>query len=154
MELKVGDKAPTFKLKNQDGKTISLSDLKGKPVVLYFYPKDDTSGCTKEACNFRDEFPKFGKMKAEIIGISADSVESHKKFAQKYKLPFNLLSDEKKDVIEKYGVWQEKSMYGRKYMGIVRTTFIIDSSGKISKIFPKVKVDQHNEEVMEALKEL
>jgi thioredoxin-dependent peroxiredoxin len=154
MELKVGDKAPTFKLKNQDGKTISLSDLKGKPVVLYFYPKDDTSGCTKEACNFRDEFPKFGKMKAEIIGISADSVESHKKFAEKYKLPFNLLCDEQKDVIEKYGVWQEKSMYGRKYMGIVRTTFIIDSSGKISKIFPKVKVDQHNEEVMEALKEL
>jgi len=154
MELKVGDKAPTFKLKNQDGKTISLSDLKGKPVVLYFYPKDDTSGCTKEACNFRDEFPKFGKMKAEIIGISADSVESHKKFAEKYKLPFNLLSDEQKEVIEKYGVWQEKSMYGRKYMGIVRTTFIIDSSGKISKIFPKVKVDQHNEEVMEALKEL
>jgi len=154
MVLKVGDKAPTFKLKNQDGKTISLSDLKGQPVVLYFYPKDDTSGCTKEACNFRDEFPKFGKMKAEIIGISADSVESHKKFAEKYKLPFNLLSDEKKDSIEKYGVWQEKSMYGRKYMGIVRTTFIIDSSGKISKIFPKVKVDNHNSEVMEALKEL
>jgi len=154
MALKVGDKAPLFKLKNQDGKTISLSDLKGKPVVLYFYPKDDTSGCTKEACNFRDEFPKFGKMKAEIIGISADSVESHKKFAEKYKLPFNLLSDEKKEVIKKYGVWQEKSMYGKKYMGIVRTTFIIDSSGKIRKIFPKVKVDNHNKEVMETLKEM
>ena len=135
MELKVGDKAPSFKLKNQDGKTISLSDFKGKPIVLYFYPKDDTSGCTKEACNFRDEFPKFGKMKAEIIGVSADSVESHKKFATKYKLPFNFLSDEKKEMIEKYGVWQEKSMYGRKYMGIVRTTFIIDASGKISKYF-------------------
>jgi peroxiredoxin Q/BCP len=154
MSLKVGDKAPSFKLKNQDGETISLSDLKGKAVVLYFYPKDDTSGCTKEACNFRDEFPKFGKMNAEIIGISADSVESHKKFAKKYGLPFNLLSDEKKDTLEKYGVWQEKSMYGKKYMGIVRTTFIIDSSGKITKIFPKVKVDNHNEEVMEALKEL
>jgi peroxiredoxin Q/BCP len=154
MAIKVGDKAPSFKLKNQDGKTISLSDLKGKPIVLYFYPKDDTSGCTKEACNFRDEFPKFGKMKAEIIGISADSIESHKKFAEKYKLPFNLLSDEKKEVIEKYGVWQEKSMYGKKYMGIVRTTFIIDASGKIGKIFPKVKVDNHNKEVMEALKEL
>ena len=154
MALKVGDKAPSFKLKNQDGKIISLSDLKGKPIVLYFYPKDDTSGCTKEACNFRDEFPKFGKMKAEIIGVSADSVESHKKFAQKYKLPFNLLSDEKKDVVEKYGVWQEKSMYGKKYMGIVRTTFIIDAKGKISKIFPKVKVDNHNQEIMEALKEL
>jgi len=154
MALKVGDKAPAFKLKNQDAKTISLADLKGKPIVLYFYPKDDTSGCTKEACNFRDEFPKFGKMNAEIIGISADSVESHKKFAEKYNLPFNLLSDEKKEVIEKYGVWQEKSMYGRKYMGIVRTTFIVDPSGKISKIFPKVKVEEHNKEVMEALKEL
>jgi len=154
MELKVGHKAPSFKLKNQDGKTISSSDLKGKPIVLYFYPKDDTSGCTKEACNFRDEFPKFGKMKAEIIGVSADSVESHKKFTEKYKLPFNLLSDEKKEVVEKYGVWKEKNMYGRKYMGIVRTTFIIDASGKISNIFPKVKVDKHNQEVMEALKEL
>jgi len=154
MALQLGDKAPSFKLKNQNNKLISLSELKGKPVVLYFYPKDDTSGCTKEACNFRDEFPKFGKMKAEIIGISADSVESHKKFAEKYKLPFNLLSDEKKEVIEKYGVWQEKSMYGRKYMGIVRSTFIIDEKGKISKIFPKVKVNEHNKEVMEALKEL
>ena len=154
MALKIGDKAPAFKLKNQDGELISLSDLKEKPVVLYFYPKDDTPGCTKEACNFRDEFPKFGKMKAEIIGISADSVESHKKFAEKYKLPFNLLSDEKKEVIEKYGVWQQKSMYGKKYMGIVRTTFIIDASGKIRNIFPKVKVDEHNKEVMEALKEL
>ena len=154
MSLKVGDKAPAFKLKNQDGETISLSDLKGKPIVLYFYPKDDTSGCTKEACNFRDEFPKFGKMKAEIVGVSADSVESHKKFAEKYKLPFNLLSDEKKEVLEKYGVWQEKSMYGKKYMGIVRTTFIIDSTGKIQKIFSKVKVDNHNKEVMEALKDL
>ena len=154
MALKVGDKAPSFKLKNQDGKVISLADLKGKPIVLYFYPKDDTPGCTKEACNFRDEFPKFGKMKAEIIGVSIDSVESHKKFANKYKLPFNLLSDEKKEVVEKYGVWQEKSMYGKKYMGIVRTTFIIDGQGKIRKIFEKVKVDEHNQEVMEALKEL
>ena len=154
MAVSVGDKAPSFKLKNQDAKVISLADLKGKPIVLYFYPKDDTSGCTKEACNFRDEFPKFGKMKAEIIGVSADSVESHKKFANKYKLPFNLLSDEKKEVVEKYGVWQEKSMYGKKYMCIVRTTFIIDSEGKINKIFPKVKVEEHNKEVVEALKEL
>ena len=154
MALEVGDKAPSFKLKNQDGKTISLTDLKGKPIVLYFYPKDDTSGCTKEACNFRDEFPKFGKMKAEIIGVSADSIESHKKFAEKYKLPFDLLSDESKEIVEKYGVWKEKNMYGRKYMGIVRTTFIIDAQGKIRKIFEKVKVDEHNKEVMEALKEL
>ena len=154
MALKVGDKAPAFKLKNQDGELISLSDLKGKPVVLYFYPKDDTPGCTKEACNFRDEFPKFGKLKAEIIGISTDSVDSHKKFADKYKLPFNLLADEKKEIVEKYDVWKEKNMYGKKYMGIERTTFIIDVNGKISKIFPKVKVDDHNNEVMEALKEL
>ena len=154
MALNVGDKAPSFKLKNQDAKVISLAELKGKPIVLYFYPKDDTPGCTKEACNFRDEFPKFGKMKAEIIGVSIDSVESHKKFADKYKLPFNLLSYEKKEVVEKYGVWQEKSMYGKKYMGIVRTTFIIDTEGKINKIFPKVKVEEHNKEVIEALKEL
>lgn len=154
MSLEVGDKAPSFKLKNQDGKTISLADLKGKPIVLYFYPKDDTPGCTKEACNFRDEFPKFGKLKAEIIGISVDSVESHKKFAEKYKLPFNLLADEKKEVVEKYGVWKEKNMYGKKYMGIERTTFIIDGNGKIAKIFPKVKVDDHNKEVIDALKEL
>jgi len=154
MVLEVGDRAPAIKLKNQDGEIISLSDLKGKPVVLYFYPKDDTSGCTKEACNFRDEFPKFGKLNAEIIGISADSVDSHKKFADKYKLPFNLLADEKKEIVEKYGVWKEKNMYGRKYMGIERTTFIIDANGKISKIFPKVKVDDHNKEIMDALKEL
>jgi len=154
MALNVGDKAPSFKLKNQDAKVISLSDLKGKPIILYFYPKDDTPGCTKEACNFRDEFPKFGKMKAEIIGVSIDSVESHKKFADKYKLPFNLLADEKKEVVEKYGVWKEKNMYGKKYMGIERTTFIINTEGKISKIFPKVKVEEHNKEVMEALKEL
>ena len=154
MALKVGDKAPSFKLKNQDEKVISLADQKGKTIVLYFYPKDDTSGCTREACNFRDEFPKFGKMKAEIIGVSADSVESHKKFAEKYNLPFNLLSDEKKEVVEKYGVWKEKNMYGKKYMGIERTTFIIDPSGKISNIFPKVKVEEHNKEVMKALKEL
>lgn len=154
MALKVGDKAPAFKLKNQDEETISLSRLKGKPVVLYFYPKDDTPGCTKEACNFRDEFPKFGKLKAEIIGISTDSVKSHKKFAEKYGLPFNLLADEKKEVVEKYGVWKEKNMYGRKYLGIERTTFIINSDGRIANIFPKVKVDEHNKEVMEALKEL
>ena len=154
MALEVGDRAPAFKLKNQDGDIISLSDLKGKPVVLYFYPKDDTSGCTKEACNFRDEFPKFGKLKAEIIGISTDSVDSHKKFADKYKLPFNLLADEKKEIVEKYGVWKEKNMYGRKYMGIERTSFIINADGKINKIFPKVKVDGHNQEVMDALKEL
>lgn len=150
--LKEGHKAPLFKLKDQNGEVISLGSFKGKNVVLYFYPKDDTSGCTKEACNFRDEFPKFSKIDAIILGVSPDSVESHEKFAEKYKLPFNLLSDEKREVLEKYDVWQEKSMYGKKYMGVVRTTFIINEKGIIKKIFPKVKVDDHNNEVMEALK--
>ena len=148
----VGKKAPDFKLKDQFGKTVALNDYKGKNVVLYFYPKDNTSGCTAEACNFRDEFPAFGKLDAVILGVSPDSVESHRKFAEKYKLPFTLLSDEKKEVLEKYGVWKEKSMYGKKYMGVERTTFIIDGSGKIKKIFAKVKVPDHNKEVMEALK--
>lgn len=150
--LEAGKKAPDFSLYNQDEKKISLTDFIGKEIILYFYPKDDTSGCTKEACSFRDDFPKFSKSDAVIIGISPDSVKSHKKFAEKYKLPFNLLADEEKKVLEKYGVWKEKSMYGRKYMGVERTTFIIDKKGKIKKIFNKVKVDMHNKEVMEALK--
>ena len=150
--LEEGKKAPIFKLKDQTGEVISLDSLIGKNVVLYFYPKDDTSGCTKEACNFRDELPKFSKLDAVILGVSPDSVESHKKFAVKYKLPFSLLSDEKKEILEKYGVWQEKSMYGKKYMGVVRTTVVIDDKGIIKKIFPKVKVEDHNAEVMEALK--
>ena len=154
MSIKMGLKAPSFKLNNQDGKKVSLTDFKGKNIVLYFYPKDNTSGCTKEACNFRDEFPKFGKLNAVILGVSPDSVESHLKFKNKYKLPFDLLSDEKKEVLKKYHVWKEKSMYGRKYMGVERTTFIVDGNGKIAKIFPKVKVDKHNAEVMGALKEL
>ena len=147
-----GKKAPDFKLKNQDGKTISLSDYKGKNVVLYFYPRDNTSGCTKEACNFRDEFPKFKNTDAVILGVSPDSVDSHKKFAEKYDLPFTLLSDEGKNVLEKYGVWKEKSMYGKKYMGVERTTVVIDENGKVKKIFSKVKVDGHNKEVLDALK--
>lgn len=147
-----GKKAPDFKLQNQEGKTISLNEYKGKKVILYFYPKDDTPGCTKEACNFRDEFPKFGNIDAVILGVSPDSVASHKKFAEKYRLPFNLLSDEKKEVIENYGVWKQKNMLGKKYMGVERTTVVIDEEGKIKKIFPKVKVDGHNAEVLEALK--
>lgn len=150
--LTEGKKAPSFKLKDQNGEVVSSDSLKGKNVVLYFYPKDDTPGCTIEACNFRDEFPKFKKIDAVILGVSPDSIESHKKFAAKFKLPFSLLSDEKKEVCEKYGVWQEKSMYGKKYMGVVRTTVIIDKEGKVKKIFPKVKVEGHNEEVMAALK--
>ena len=149
-----GKKTPAIKLKNQDGKIVSLNDFKDHNIVLYFYPKDNTSGCTKEACNFRDEFPKFGKLDAVIIGVSPDSVESHKKFAEKYNLPFDLLSDEKKEVVRKYDVWKEKNMYGRKYMGIVRSTFIIDKNKKIRKIFSKVKVADHNKEVMEAIKEI
>jgi peroxiredoxin Q/BCP len=149
--IEIGKKAPDFELKDQDENSVSLDDFKGKEIILYFYPKDDTSGCTAEACNFRDEFPKFGKLNTVIIGISPDSVESHKKFADKYNLPFLLLSDENKTVLESYGVWKEKSMYGRKFMGVERTTFIIDEESKIKKIFPKVKVEGHNKEVMEAL---
>jgi peroxiredoxin Q/BCP len=149
-----GKKAPAITLNDQDGKKVSLNDFKGKNIVIYFYPKDNTSGCTLEACNFRDEFPKFGKLNAVILGISPDSVESHKKFADKYNLPFRLLSDERRTVLEEYGVWKEKSMYGRKYMGVERSTFIIDKTGKIRKIFRKVKVANHNEEVMTALKDL
>jgi thioredoxin-dependent peroxiredoxin len=151
--LEVGKKAPDFSLFNQDEKKITLEDYLGKNVILYFYPKDDTSGCTKEACSFRDNIPKFSKADAVILGISPDSVKSHKKFSEKYKLPFNLLADEEKKVIEKYGVWKEKSMYGRKYMGVERTTFIIDEKGTIKKIFNKVKVDGHENEVLEALKD-
>ena len=150
--LEEGKKAPDFKLKDQDGKIISLRDYKGKNVVLYFYPKDDTPGCTKEACSFRDELPRFGKIDAVILGVSPDSVDSHKKFAQKFELPFTLLSDENKKVVEAYDVWKEKNNYGKKYMGVERTTFVIDKEGKIKKIFNKVKVDGHSEEVMEALK--
>ncbi|HED07740.1 MAG TPA: thioredoxin-dependent thiol peroxidase [Ignavibacteria bacterium] len=150
--LEEGKKAPQFTLKDQSGKSVSLKDFLGKKVVLYFYPKDDTPGCTKEACNFRDDFKEIKKENAVILGVSADSETRHKKFVEKYKLPFTLLSDENKKVLEKYGVWQEKSMYGRKYMGIVRSTFIIDEKGKLKKIFPKVKVTNHNKEVLEALR--
>lgn len=150
--LKEGSKAPAFTLPNEKGKKVSLKDFEGKKVVLYFYPKDMTSGCTKEACDFRDAHPDFKKIKAVVLGISPDSIDSHKKFAEKYELPFTLLSDENKKVLEKYGVWKEKSMYGRKYMGVERTTIIIDEKGKIQKIFPKVKVKGHVDEVLEELR--
>jgi peroxiredoxin Q/BCP len=152
--VREGNKAPAITLKDQDGTKVTLNDFKGKNVVLYFYPKDNTSGCTKEACNFRDDFPKFGQLNAVILGVSPDSVESHKKFSGKYDMPFKLLSDEKKEIVEKYGVWKEKSMYGRKYMGVERSTFIIDKDGKVKRVFRKVKVADHNKEVTEALKEL
>jgi len=151
--LKDGISAPDFSLSDSNGKKVSLNDFHGKKVILYFYPKDMTSGCTQEACDFRDQFPNFKKLKAVVIGISPDSAASHKKFEDKYELPFILLSDDKKQVVKKYGVWKEKSMYGKKYMGVERTTFIIDEQGKILKIFPKVKVNGHVEEVLQLLKE-
>ena len=150
-ELKVGSKAPDFTLPTGDNAAVSLKDFRGKRVVLYFYPKDDTSGCTKEACSFRDDFSRFKQKGAVIIGVSPDSPGSHQKFSSKYDLPFTLASDEKKEVVKKYGVWQEKSMYGRKYMGVVRTTFVIDKGGYILAIFPKVKVDGHAAELLAML---
>ena len=151
--LEEGKQAPEIKLKDQDGNTVSLDEFKGQKVVVYFYPKDDTTGCTKEACRFRDEFPRFEKLEIKVIGISPDSIESHKKFADKYNLPFTLLSDEGKEVLEAYDVWKQKSMYGRNYMGVERTTYIVDENGKIEKVFPKVKVENHIEEVLKALNE-
>jgi len=149
--LKVGAKAPEFSLQTGDGREMHLKELKGMKVVLYFYPKDNTSGCTKEACAFNESLKVLEKKGAVVIGVSADSVASHKQFAEKYGLTFPLLSDEKKEMIKKYGVWKEKSMYGKKYMGIERTTFVIDEKGMIARIFPKVKVDGHVEEVLAQL---
>ena len=152
--LQEDKKAPAISLLDGEGNERTLKEFLGKKVVLYFYPKDMTPGCTTESCDFRDALPNFSKLDAAIIGVSPDSVARHKKFAEKYKLPFTLLSDEKKIVLENYGVWQEKNMYGRKYMGVVRTTVIIDEKGTVRKIFPKVKVKGHVEEVYDFLKEL
>ena len=149
--VKVGSRAPEFSLPNEQGKVVKLSELKGKAIVLFFYPKDDTSGCTKEACSFRDGLEAIRKKGALIMGMSADSVASHQKFSHKYDLNFPLLSDESKAVLQAYGVWKEKSMYGRKYMGIERTTVVIAKDGIISHVFPKVKVEGHYEEVLAAL---
>lgn len=149
--LKVGDKAPDFSLVADNGEKVSLKDYKGKKVVLYFYPKDMTSGCTQEACDFRDNIKRIEKKNAVVIGVSPDDTKSHNKFKDKYELPFTLLSDETKTMLKDYGVWQEKSMYGRKYMGVVRTTFIIDEKGKIEKIYEKVKVPGHIDEILNEL---
>jgi peroxiredoxin Q/BCP len=154
MSLSVGDTAPDFTLPTDGGGTVSLSALKGKKVILYFYPKDDTSGCTAEACSFRDGLPYFTGADAVIIGLSKDSVSSHDKFKKKYELPFILASDEASDVCERYGTWVEKSMYGRKYMGIERATFLIGADGKIAEIWHKVKVPGHSDEVLKAVKAL
>lgn len=150
-KIEAGEKAPDFKLLSDEGQQVSLSDFRGKKVVLYFYPKDMTPGCTKEACSFSDGSEAIAKLNGIVLGISADSPESHKKFKEKHHLTFPLLSDVNKEVIQAYGVWKEKSLYGRKFMGIERTTFIIDEEGKIIKIFTKVKVEGHLEEVLKAL---
>lgn len=149
--LKVGSRAPAFSLLNEKGQVVKLSDLKGKKIVLFFYPKDNTPGCTQEACSFRDGLQAIRKKGAVVLGVSADSVASHQKFSQKFDFNFPLLSDESKAMIQAYGVWKEKSMYGRKYMGIERTTVLIAKDGTISHVFPKVKVEGHYEEVLEAL---
>jgi peroxiredoxin Q/BCP len=151
--LKPGDKAPDFSTIDDQGNAVSLKALRGKKVVLYFYPKDNTSGCTKQACELRDNYKKFDKLDAVVLGVSPDPQKSHTKFKTKFDLPFPLLVDEEKKIIEAYDVWHEKSMYGIKFMGVVRTTFIIDEKGKISHVFPKVKVPDHLELVMQALKE-
>ena len=154
MSIEIGDKAPDFTLSTDGNGKVTLSKLRGQKVVLYFYPKDDTTGCTAEACGFRDSFPKFGRIEAAVIGISKDSVASHDKFKKKYELPFMLGSDSDGKVCEAYGVWVEKSMYGRKYMGIERATFLIDEKGVIRHIWRKVKVPGHVEEVLAAVKAL
>ena len=152
MTLEIGAKAPAFSMKTDGNGKVSLSELKGKNVVLYFYPKDDTSGCTAEACGFRDQLPKFKKLDAVVIGVSRDSVESHDKFKKKYDINFTLGSDETGKVTEDYGVWVEKSMYGRTYMGVERATFLIDEKGKLLQVWRKVRVKGHVEDVLAAAK--
>jgi peroxiredoxin Q/BCP len=150
----VGDKAPAFTLAADDGSKVKLADLKGNPVVLYFYPRDDTPGCTKEACAFRDRTKELTKLGAKVLGVSTDDVASHVKFRDKFKLNFPLLADTDHEVAEKYGAWREKNMYGKKSMGIQRSTFLIDGAGKIARVWKKVQVDGHDADVLEALAEL
>jgi len=152
-KLKEGDKAPDFTVRDGEGQTVRLKDLRGKKVVLYFYPKDDTPGCTKEACSFRDSFAKFKKRDIEVLGVSFDSGAKHKKFAQKFDLPFRLLADTDRSIAESFGTYGEKKFMGRTYMGIHRMTFLIDEKGKIKKIFNKVKPEEHAEEVLAAFDE-
>ncbi len=153
-ELKIGDVAPDFNMPTDSNGTIKLSDLGGQNVILYFYPKDDTPGCTKEACAFQENLPQFKTETAVVIGVSKDKPAKHDKFKEKYNLDFTLGSDENGDVCNVYGVWVEKSMYGKKYMGIERATFLIDKEAKIAQVWRKVKVPGHAEDVLEALKEL
>jgi peroxiredoxin Q/BCP len=150
-ELKIGDVAPTFTLPADNGESVSLADLRGKRVVLYFYPKDDTSGCTTQACGFRDAYPQIEEKNAVVLGVSPDGIKSHQKFRTKYDLPFILLADEEHSVAEAYGVWQEKSMYGKSYMGIVRSHFVIDEQGKIADMQIKVKPEESVTQALAAL---
>jgi len=152
--IEIGQLAPDFTAPDQQGDEVTLSQLQGTPVVLYFYPKDDTPGCTKQACAFRDARADYEEAGARVIGVSPDTSASHQKFSAKYELPFTLLSDAEHRICELYGVWQEKNLYGKKSMGVVRTTFLIDAKGMVSKIFPKVKVDGHSDKVLEAIKAL
>ena len=151
MLLEVGAKAPAFTLPDQDGKMVSLKDFKGQKVVLYFYPKDNTPGCTKQACNFGELLPQFREKGAVVLRVSKDSVASHKKFQEKFGLPFTLLSDTELKVIQAYGVWQEKNMYGKKTMGVVRSTYLIDEKGVIVKAFGKVKAAENPQQMLEVL---
>ena len=152
--LKIGSKAKAFSLPDEEGEIHSLKDYLGGWVILYFYPKDDTPGCTAEACHFRDNFPKFKRMKAEVLGVSVDSPKKHKKFIDKYDLPFTLLADEEKKVVNLYEVWGKKKFMGREYMGIYRTSYLIDPEGKIRKVYEGVKPDLHAAEVLKDLKEM
>jgi thioredoxin-dependent peroxiredoxin len=151
LKLKEGDRAPEFTAETSGGAKVSLSDFKGRNVILYFYPKDDTPGCTKEACGFRDQYAAFKEKGSVILGVSTDSVKSHNKFTEKYKLPFPLLADEQKQLAEAYGVWGQKTFMGRKYMGTHRVTFLIGPDGRIKKIWPAVKPEEHAPEVLAAL---
>ncbi len=152
-KLKEGNKAPDFAVQDDKGNTVRLKDLRGKKIVLYFYPKDDTPGCTKEACSFRDSFAKFKKRGIEVLGVSTDNEKSHQKFIKKYDLPFRLLADTGREISEAYGTYGEKKFMGRTYMGNHRMTFMIDEKGKIKKIFSKVKPEEHAEEVLKAFEE-
>jgi peroxiredoxin Q/BCP len=148
IKLNIGDKAPNFSCKNEKGELVSLKDFKGKNLVLYFYPKDDTPGCTAEACDLRDNYQSFLSKGFEILGVSPDNEKKHQKFIDKHELPFSLLADEDHAVAEAYGVWGEKSMYGKKYMGILRTTFVIDEKGKLSNIIEKVDTKAHSKQLI------